>query len=295
MLRARGLAERGTEQLQRLALARPGLGLPLSARWSDLLGVFMHRPFHTPTAEMLTALLGELPPARIRFLQGEIAAAEFCNTASRRVLAERGTLALLDRVGRIEADPLLRRVGAGERVFTVGWHQGPTRGAVLALVRLGLPALVAATRGGNADLEGSPVRFHRMQGELAQARFLVEARDRIDRGSLVHMNVDWWRGEGEPTRFFGRSLRLASGAGWLARQTKARIVPVTRRWRGRSGRIDVEFHEPLPEPDVSREDASAFEAAVRQSIASWFEAWLRENPETFRLTRLKRYAKAPPA
>ena len=180
--------------------------------------------------------------------------------------------------------------------MTVSWHQGPTRAHAGALRRLGVRALLATTNEDPPTPEDAgPVRFHRIRRDLSDARFLMKAREALARGELVGLNLDWRQARGAEVTVLGRRIALAGGALWLARTTGARLVPVTRRWRGRTGGIEVTFHEPLAEPRASREDAPAFEAGLAAAAAAFFDGHLRKEPGTLRLSRLGWYAKAPRA
>jgi lauroyl/myristoyl acyltransferase len=139
------------------------------------------------------------------------------------------------------------------------------------------------------------VRFHRLRRDLSDARFLLEAREALARGEIVGLNLDWRQARGALVTVLGRRMPLAGGALWLARTTGARLVPVTRRWLGATGGVEVTFHEPLPEPRASREDAPLFERELADAAGAFFDGHLRREPGTLRLPRLRYYSEAPRA
>jgi len=241
----------------------------------------------TPSAAQLVELFGPLPPERVRAVRGEIAATGHRNHGLRRLVAARGLGAALPLVERIEAEPLLRLRAAGTPVVVAGWHQGPLRSVELALHRLGVPCLVAiAEHGPTAEL--GPVRERRVGGGLGDAAFLKEALETLAAGGVVVAHLDWRAGHGRAVTLLGRPIHVARGAASLARIAGARLVPVTRAFRGTSSGIDVAFHEPLPEPAVPRSDAAAFEQALLEDVVAWFDAELRRQPGTLRNDRLRR-------
>jgi len=283
-------------QLERLTVARPRLGLSLSARLADLVVPRLREPFRAPASGLVEAVLGPIEPAEAERIRLEIASQEFRNAALRHVIREQGPHRIERLIERIDAGPLLRLREAGTTVVTVSWHQGPTRAHAGALRRLGFAALLATTNEDPASPEDAgPVRFHRIRRDLSDARFLIEAREALARGELVGLNLDWRQARGAEVVVLGRRIALAGGALWLARTAGARLVPVTRRWLGCTAGIEVTFHEPLPEPRASRADARAFEAELAAAAGAFFDGHLRREPGTLRLSRLRYYARAPRA
>jgi lauroyl/myristoyl acyltransferase len=271
--------------LERLVPRWPRLGL---AALGALGAVSARDPAarKTPTAEQLAELFGPMPPERVRAVRGEIAATGHRNHGLRRLVAARGLEAALPLIERVEAQPLLRLHAAGVPAVVVGWHQGPLRSVELALHRLGVPCLVAIAEHG-PTVELGPVRERRVAGGAGDAAFLKEALETLRAGGAVVTHLDWRAGHGRTVTILGRPIHVARGPGSLARIAGARLVPVVRRFRGTSGGIEVVFHEPLPEPALPRSDADAFERALLESAAAWFEAQLRSQPGTLRNDRVR--------
>jgi hypothetical protein len=73
----------------------------------------------------------------------------------------------------------------------------------------------------------------------------------------------------------------------------APLVPMSARWLGSSGRIEVRVHDAfsMPAAGTTRE---AFEQAVMDESAHWLEAHLRRHPWELRLDRLRVHAARDP-
>lgn len=298
-----GLAPRAALRLARtlapaiesLAVLAPDAGIGLAGRLGELLA---EGPggWRTPGEQELLALLGPLEPTTLGRIRREIASQEQRNHALRRLLARRGLAALDPLLAEVEAGPLLRELERGGRVLVVGWHQGPAWMGTAGLARLGLSSLSPTMRADRQRSAGKgSVRSFALARDGSDAAFLKAALSQLERGGGVEIHLDWKQERGTPVEILGRKLPLAGGAVWLARRTGARLVPLTRRWLGRSARVAVTFHEPLPEPAVPRAAGRAFETALLETAARWFGAWLRANPGTLRVPRIRHLAGLPRA
>jgi lauroyl/myristoyl acyltransferase len=254
--------------------------------------------WRTPTRAELEWLLGPLDPAAARRIRREITCQEFRNVALRRIMMRRGIRALEPLIASFQVEPLLRRYERGEPTILVGWHLGPNWIALAAVRRLGLPVLASADRRElPPDATSGLARSRRAQRDGSAVAFLKEALAELEGGGIVMLQIDVRRGPLAP--FLGRRAAVARGAAWLARQTGARLVPHTARFVG-PWQVAWMCHEPRPEPDVPRDPAAPFEAAVLTDAVAFFENWVRAHPELLRVPTLRRIRPAgspggPPA
>jgi SAM-dependent methyltransferase len=169
------------------------------------------------------------------------------------------------------------------------------RATSVALRALGVPALFAVARWNREpDSDHDVVRYARLQTSADEARFLKRAHRALADGRIVGVNLDVVRAGGEDGFFLGRRIRVGRGAAALARLTGARLVPVTRRFLGMSGRIEVTFHEPIADGDLDRASGMAFDGALLTRATAWFEAQARNHPGSLRRDRLESLLAAPP-
>jgi hypothetical protein len=265
------------KRLKRIAAKRPALGLRLAAGFGYALGPRVGAVF-VPSAQQLTTLLGPMKSGAVRRLQRRIAAQEFRTHVHKSVLRRRGAPGMLPLVRIASAEPLLRLRREGTPVVAVFWHCGARGGVELGLIRLGVLAYVAMLSEPRRPDPG--FRWDRVFDPFSSVRFLKQSAKELAQGTVVVMSLDGVGGTPlEDTTFLGCHFPFARGPAILARRAGARLVPTTTRWMGMSGRIEVTFHDPLPEPAVSRKAEKEFEDALRVSGARFFDRHLRAHPE----------------
>jgi len=278
-----------------LTLRRPALGL----RFAAILGRIAAQranSAHAPTAENVEELFGTLEPGRIQRIRREIASQEFRDEALRHLLGHRGLDPIFVLVKTVRAESFRQLWSAGTPIVVVGWHQGPARAASLALRKLGIPTLFAIRSANREpDRDGDIVRYAHLNGTADDARFLKRAHRALLDGSVVGLHIDWLRDTGEEAHILGRSVRVGRGAVVLARITGARLVPVTRRFLGSTGYVEVTLHAPIADADLDPAAGPAFEHALLERAVAWFEASIRSDPGSLRLEQMMWLLEAPPA
>jgi lauroyl/myristoyl acyltransferase len=266
-----------------VARVEPRAGLALAGALGARLGP-RAGPRRCPPERWLAHLLPELDAAELARARREIASLEFRNRALRRLLERRGVAPLLPLL-EVRAEPLLELLAARERIVVASWHMGPYWASSAALEKLGVPALFAVHRARPAR-GARALRWFELADELP-ARFLKRAVDELAAGRTVGMALDFPLGALARQPFLGGTLAVARGAAAVARIAGARLVPVTRRWIGRSSRIEVTFHAPIPEPAAPRAEAERFEAELLAAALRFFEERLRADPGSLRIAQLR--------
>jgi lauroyl/myristoyl acyltransferase len=276
------------------------VGLALAALAGRAAGARAGADF-TLTPDEVRALLGPLSHSQVSRLRRRIAGEELRNRCARALVRERGTGPLAALVRVRGADRLRELLREKVPVVAVGWHAGAFRSAPLGIARLGIPTLVATGKplGRAAEQSDLPLRYAQMGeggGALGGAQFLKQALAHLADGGVAFFFVDNFDVEGRiRLPFCGRLLPLARGATTLARVARGRVLPVSSRWLGLGGAIEVRIHEPLPEPPTPRSAGLAWETELLARIGATFEAEARAHPERLRLWRWRELAALPPA
>jgi len=179
--------------------------------------------------------------------------------------------------------------------LAVTWHVGPTFGLSIICAELGIRPLGVlrdpATEP-NADR-----RLYTTGHPNAQADVLWQALRELKDGGSVLMAIDVPDTPQAPRqRRLGHSIPFARGPLTLARLSGVRVVPVVPQWSD-DGRLTACVGEPFDTAGVSRGDAAAFEGALVEQIADWFERYVLAHPDAFRerwlRLLLRRSAQAP--
>ncbi len=239
-----------------------------------------------PVADEVRSVFPDLDPASVEQVRREISALEFRNASLQRLLLRKG-LDILPPLLRVRAEPLLDLLESNTPAIVVSWHMGPWLASSMAFEQLGVPVLFVVDRA--RERRTGPLEYFKLDGELP-ARFLKRALHRLTEGGVVGMAVDAPLGTLSPVSFLGCEIELPRGSAVLARMSGARLVPVAHRWIGRTGAIEVVFHEPIPEPMAPRTDPDAYEEALLTATHRWFEDYLRTNPGNIRLNQLHEFS-----
>jgi lauroyl/myristoyl acyltransferase len=277
-----------------LTLRHPALGLRLAG---PLGAVAALRPnaWRAPAAGSVRAVFGRLAAARVRRIRREVASLQFGNEALEVLIQQRGLESVLPLVTTIRAEPLLRLRETGVPIVVVGWHQGPRRAVSAALRKLGVPTLIAVfERLSKPSDESDLVRFASLQHGANSRGFMKSAYDALARGLVVGLHVDWAAAASLQVPLLGRRVRLARGAPSLARLSGARVVPVTRRFLGWRGRIEVTFHDPIDDADLDRTKGNEFDTTLLTRLAERLETEARRDPGSLRPDRFEWLLDAPP-
>jgi SAM-dependent methyltransferase/lauroyl/myristoyl acyltransferase len=265
----------------------PALGLRIAGLLGHL-AALNPRTRRAPTAEDVRELFGELDPRPVQRIRRRIASLEFRNEMMTEVVMRHGLEPLVGLVTAVRAEPLLRLRAAGVPVITIGWHLGPFRALPLALRKLAIRSLVGIWEvHGESDREGDVVRCANLAEGANSNAFLKRAHRVLKDGCVVCLQLDWFREDIETVSFLRRRVGVGRGAASLARLTGARLLPVTSRFVGTSGRIEVVLHEPIPDADLDRAQGDAFDHALLTRAAKWFEARAVEEPGQLRPERLR--------
>lgn len=263
-------------------MAHPRAGLSLSARigyWGG--DRFAERSL--PSLDELSALFGELEPRRAGRIRRELASLDHCNRTLRYLIRKRGIHSVLPLMC-VRSEPIERLLSENIPVIAVGWHLGPYFHLMTGLHALGRDALLAVLRSDQTPEEFSRIEVRALDEEALLAGFLRRAVDVLKAGGIVGVAMDGRLGAGHSTRYLGQPIQIGRGAASLARITGARLVPVTARWLGHSGRWEVRFHPALPESRADRKQAALFEEQLLNATVGWFDDFTRRNPGLVRLS-----------
>lgn len=281
------LSDRLVKRLKRVALRNPELALRLAAGLGTLLGPGSR---WSPTPEQIAIVLGEQKPRAVRAIQRRMAANVLRSLALGAVANRRGVASLADRVRVVHPERLLSLREHGTPLVAVVAHLGAGRGASAAFQKLGVPARVATLRPPPAVM--GCVRFERVDDATRAAGFLRRAAADLEQGIVPVVPFDGALDGTVPVSFLGRRLEVGRGLPFLAARG-ARLFPVTSRWVGNSGRIETTFHSPFPE--LGARPSEDHERDLVESIARWFEGYVRRNPGELRLWKLRDLHAAKPA
>jgi lauroyl/myristoyl acyltransferase len=275
------LSDSLVKRLKRLALRHSELSLRLAAQLGTRFGPGSQ---WAPKAAEITALFGERRPRAITAIQRRMAADVLRSLSIGALVNRRGVAAIADRVQLVHPERLLLLREKGERVVIVTGHVGGGRGISAALEILGVPARVGTLRPAPAVM--GCVRFESLGDPLEAVGFLRRAVLDLDQGTVPVVAFDGVLDGTFATSFLGRSIRVARGLPFLAARG-ARMLPVTSRWIGRTGGIEVTFHPPF----TAREE-HASDAAWVDTIVVWFEDYVRRNPGELRLWQFRQLVEA---
>lgn len=281
------LNERLVKRLKRLALRNPDLALRLAAGLGTALGPGSR---WSPTPEEIALVLGERRPSAVRAIQRRIAANVLRSLALGAVANRRGLASLADRVDVVHGERLLALREQRTPLVAVLAHLGAGRGASAAFEKLGVPARIATLRPPPAVM--GCVRSERVDDATRAARFLRRAAADLEKGVVPMVPFDGALAGTIPVSFLGRQLEVGRGLPFLAARG-ARLLPVTSRWVGNSGRIETTIHPPIPE--LGAQPSEDLEREFVEMIAAWFEGYVRRNPGELRLWKLRDLYAAKPA
>jgi len=284
-----------------VALRHPRAGLRLAGLvgpWSAL----NPRTGRAPAAEDLLELLGPMSARRLQSIRRAIAAQEYRSEMMINVVVRFGYAPLIDLITTVHSEPLRQLRAQGVPVIAVGLHMGPFRALPIALEKEAIPSLVAIWEViGNSGADGRFVRHANltsdttaMQSGVKSTLFLKRAHHALAEGVVVGIQIDQAGGK-ETTTLFGRDVSVGRSAVSLARLTGARLVPVTSRFVGSGGNIEVVFHQPIADADLDRGQAGNFERVLLGRAASFFEARMVEHPELLRPQRVRMILASPRA
>ncbi len=273
------LGDRVVKRLKRAALRHPDAALRAAAVLGTLLGPGSR---WAPTPAEIAAVLGESEPRAVRAIQGRMAANVLRSLALGAVLNRRGVAAASDRVHVVHSERLLSPRAEGRPVVAVVAHVGAGRGGSAMFEKLGVPARVATLRGTPAVT--GYVQFETVGDGLRAAGFLRRAAADLAEGIVPIVPFDGALDGAIPVSFLGRQLDVGRGLPFLAARG-ARLLPVTSRWIGNTGRIETTIHPPFPDfADPATEQSGH---ALAQTIARWFEDYVLRNPGELRLWKFQ--------
>jgi lauroyl/myristoyl acyltransferase len=273
------------DRLIRMADTQPRAGFRLAGLAGVVLGARLGGAW-TPSATELRGLLGSLDERTVARLQRRIASREVRNRALLFVLRRSGSERILPLVQIRGADSFLRHQAENRPTIVVFWHMGAARSVETAVAKLGCSVLCASIQ----SPPGPDPGFRRLPVSNAASgtRFLMEALRELKRGGVPVLAVDGPGGKSRRTPFLGRSLPVPTGVSALARMAGARIVPATSRWVGASSAIEVNLHDPLPDPVADLATPEEWEHELAVSAMRWFEHHLRTHPEDLRPLNIRR-------
>jgi hypothetical protein len=275
------------KQLKRLVNRQPELCLRTAAS----LGALSRAPRWTPTREEVGGAFRVGDARSIARIRRRVGGRELRNTLFRTLVNRRSVAGVADRVVVRGGEQLLRLCANGTPPVIVFGHMGVPLAIEAGLAQLGLRALVAAMHPPRRTNGG--VRFQKVGEWTEGARFLLLALRELRAGGLPVLSLDAVdRGSGWGT-LFGKRVPISRGPAVLAWMAGALLVPMSARWLGSSGRVEVWVHDAFPKPaeGASRE---AFEAALMSEGSRWLEAHLSRHPWELRLDRLRVYAARAP-
>jgi lauroyl/myristoyl acyltransferase len=273
------------KRLKRLALHSPGLALGAAASAGTLLGPGS-RWAGTPAE--IADVLGVREPRAVRAIQRRMAANALRSLALGAIHNRRGLAASADRVHVVGAERLLALRERGIPVVVVTAHVGVGNTGVFDL--LGVPARAAALQ--RAPAGTAQIHFEAVYTPVQAARFLRNAAADLAQGVVPLLPFDGASDGNLAISFLGRQLGVGRGLLFLAMRG-ARLLPLTNRWLGSSGRIEVTLHPPFPELDAqaSREE----QRALAETIGRWFEDYVRRDPGELSVWKLRELHAAKPA
>jgi len=239
----------------------------------------------------LTAVLGETDARAMGAIRRRIAANALRDLALGALVNRRGLRAVGERMVVVGAERLLELRASGTPVVAVMAHVGAQRSVTAALEKLRIPAQVASLQRTPRVIDA--VRYAPLDDSASGTRFLRRALADLQRGIVPVLAIDGAVGSTRAVTLLGREARVARGLAVLA-GAGARLVPLTGRWVGLSGRIETTVHEPLPTPPPGARD-EAWEEAVLGCAVRWLEAYIRGHPSEMRLDKVRTLARAPRA
>jgi hypothetical protein len=271
------------KRLKRLAVRWPELSLRVAAA----LGALARNPRWTPTAEEVGGAFRVSDAKSIARIRRGVGGRELRNTLFRALVNRKSVAGVSDRVVLVGGERLLALCAEGTPPIIVFAHMGVPFAIEAGLGQLGLRALVAAMNPPRRACER--IRFQKVGGWAEGARFLLLAQRELRDGGLPMLSIDAVDRGSRAGRLFGRRVPISRGPAVLAWTVGAPVVPMSARWLGSSGHIEVRVHDAfsLPAAGTTRE---AFEAAVMDESARWLEAYLSRHPWELRLDRLRVHA-----
>jgi len=279
------LSRRVVKRLKRLALRNPDVALRAAASLGTILGPGSR---WAPTPAEIAAVLGEREPRAVRAIQRRMAANVLRSLALGAVHNRHGLAVSVDRVRVVHPERLLSFREQGTPLVVVLAHVGV--GSTGVFDQLGVPARAAALR--RAPAVTGRVQFETVDSPLRAARFLRRAAADLEDGVVPVLPFDGSLDGNIATSFLGRQLGVGRGLPFLAMRG-ARLLPVTNRWLGNSGRIEATIHPPFP--GLGARASEEQQRALVETIARWFEDYVRRNPGELNVWKLRELYAAKPA
>jgi hypothetical protein len=269
-------------RLKRLTARRPALGLRLAGELGARLDP---GSYWAPSASEVSQAFGLGGTREIARLRSQIASRELRNHVLGAVSSRWGMGPVLDCLQVAGGERLLELRREKAPVVIVFWHLGIFRAVPAALAKLGLCALVASKL---PPLRASGrVRFQRALGASEGAAFLKTALAQLGDAGVVALSLDCSEPEAfGRLDFLGHPVWVARGPTLLARLGRARLVPVTSRWVGNSGQMQVVIHEPVVEPERGAAP-DRFALDLLAGAVRTFESHARAHPEDLRVCAVR--------
>jgi len=275
------------KRLKRLAVRRPGLSLRVAAA----LGALARSPRWTPTREEVGGAFRLSDEKSIARIRRGVGGRELRNTLFRALVNRRSVEGVADRVVVVGGERLRALCAGGTPPIIVFAHMGVPFAIEAGLAQLGLRALVAAMNPPRRACER--IRFQKVGAWAEGARFLLLAMRELREGGLPMLSIDAVDRAAGGGVLFGRHVPISRGPAVLAWTAGAPLVPMSARWLGSSGHIEVRVHDALSKPAAGG-TREAFEAAVMDESARWLETYLSRHPWELRLDRLRVHATRAP-
>jgi hypothetical protein len=243
--------------------------------------------------EAVEALFGPMTRGAALELTRRMAVNGFRNGCVRRLGHAAGPAAIVHLVRDVSAESI-RQLPLAQPAILVFWHLGPATDVLAGAVfeGLGRPLLlIKGTLRDHAVQNPEGLEYVAVGDARARAYALKRSLEHLGRGGLVALALD---GHGErmvELPFFGRRYQFGRGAATLSRMTGAPILPIVKTW-GADATIRIRSDAALSLPAAGSLAPEEFDRAATQEVVRWFEAFLRAEPEQFRLSALPRLWRA---
>ncbi|AHE97608.1 lysophospholipid acyltransferase family protein [Thioalkalivibrio paradoxus] len=212
-------------------------------------------------------------------------------TRARRSVWERYvTLSGVERVNEV-----LQR---GKRLIVLNSHYGQGHVANVALARMGLDHISLTTRdllrstyGLSTTGSGETLHFIELGTDSHQLRALAQAREALNRGQVLQMAGDGFRGGSTISIPFLQGQRdLRIGFAYLALLMDAEVIPVFATLEP-TGQVHVDFEHPLAKPVPYEVGRQAIESMVKEYGARLEARW-KQDPGQVSADQIRQYLAA---
>ena len=267
----------------------PAIGFRLTAK----LGKLLYNPnLFGPSLDEVRSISGCRTDAQCHSIAVQIAAKTIMNSLLYHLFRRSGLEPLLPYVVCRDTEQLFSCESVKRPTIFIHFHFGPLIGLPAGLLKLGITAAILTGQNSDTPLPEELIRYHILDSTESRAQALLKAIEHLSSNGNILMAIDGGGSSYHLVELLGHRIPFMRGAATLSRLTGARLIPVVTRWIPDRGRILFQALPAITPPSGKSMNDAEFENALLTEAAHRFDETMKEAPEEFSLTQLRRFLHA---